>query len=476
MKKFKKVALAATITAMLGGFASTANAVNWLMLQGTERSDQAPRAKVWGFLQPTYQSDTSKVGPEPTRIGPNLEKQKQFQLQRARIGVRGTPLPLDSNVNYFVLAEFGQNAITDGGAFGVKQGAKLTDASVTLNHIDGARIRMGLFKTPGPEEIFQGLMTFDYINMTDVSNQMMMERFTSGVKSTCATRVDPTAVTPAAGDPLPTTTAAPYPGACANGSNPFAANEASWTSFGAARDIGIQVFDSFKSNGWDHSYAVMIGNGNGVNTGGNAEGNDTYLYWSSEKMMKGGKGPWAHGLKMFVWSHNGQRKLDMTDDATANAVIYDRKRSGVGARYRSGNWRLAGEYMTGEGMIFQGPEKPNFGIGTPPPMQDLKGESDGYYLDVGYYVPGTKWELDARYDVYNRSTEHTYLTAEFKTLTLGVQYHLNRKVKLTMNYAMRDAEATDPLGAGGLAGPTNALHNGLALIEDRLSLQATVLF
>jgi hypothetical protein len=449
MKNLKNVALAATVTAMLSGFASTANAVNWLMLQGTERDGQAPRAKVWGFLQPTYQKDTSdSTAAEPTRIGPNLEKQSQFQLQRARIGVRGLGFPLDSNVNYFVLAEFGQNAITDGGIYGVKQGAKLTDASITLNHIDGARIRMGLFKTPGPEEIFQGIFTFDYINFTDVSNQMMLERFTSGVNST------------------------------ADGSNPFSASEASWDSFGAGRDIGIQVFDSFKSGGWDHSYAVMIGNGNGLNTGGHADGEDTYLYWSSEKIMAGGKGPWAHGLKMFAWSHNGKRKVDLTDDGSDNAKVYDRKRSGVGARYRAGNWRVSGEYMMGEGMIFQGPEKPNMGIGAVAATQDLNGESDGYYLDVGYYIPATKWELDARYDVYNRSTTHALLTAEFKTLTLGVQYHLNRKTKLTLNYAMRDASAKDPVSTAGapLTPMTTALHNGLNGIEDRISVQATVVF
>ena len=463
MKSFKKVALVATITAMLGGFASTANAVNWLMLQGTEKDGQAPRAKVWGFLQPTYQKDTSdSTAAEPTRIGPNLEKQSQFQLQRARIGVRGIAMPLDSTINYFILAEFGQNAITDGGKYGEQQAAKLTDASVTLNHIDGARIRMGLFKTPGPEEVFQGIFTFDYINFTDVSNQMMLERFTAGVNQTCG------AVT------LGNTDTA----GCASGNGPIFANEASWDSFGAARDIGIQVFDSFKSNGWDHSYAVMIGNGNGLDTGGHADGEDTYLYWSSEKLIAGGVGPWAHGLKMFAWSHNGKRKVDLTDDATANAVVYDRKRSGVGVRYRGGNWRIAGEYMTGEGMIFQGPEKPNMGIGALAATQDLKGESDGYYLDVGYYVPGTKWELDARYDVYNRSTTHDLLTAEFKTLTLGVQYHLNRKAKLTLNYAMRDAEALDPISTASppLTNMTTGLHNGLNGIEDRLSLQATIVF
>jgi hypothetical protein len=116
------------------------------------------------------------------------------------------------------------------------------------------------------------------------------------------------------------------------------------------------------------------------------------------------------------------------------------------------------------------------GIGTPPPLQDLDGKADGYYLDVGYYIPSTKWELDLRYDVYNRSTDHDYLTAEFKTMTYGVQYHLNRKARVAVNYAVRNAEATDDIGPGPLATPTTNLHNGLDSIENRMGVQLTVLF
>ncbi|MGD8484128.1 MAG: porin, partial [Thioalkalispiraceae bacterium] len=346
-----------------------------------------------------------------------------------------------------------------------RQAAKLTDASITFNHIPGARIRTGLFKTPGPEEVFQGIFTFDYINFTDVSNQMMLERFPKGVSDD-------------------TDNGAGLPGGGQGAPGQLTADETDgWGSFGAARDIGVQIFDSFKSGGWEHSYALMIGNGNGLDTGGIAEGEDTYLYWSSEMPFKGGKGPWAHGLKFFAWSHSGERKVDLSDDGVANPEVYDRKRSGVGARYRKGNWRLTAEYMKGEGMIFQGPEKPNMGIGaiSSGPIdstQDLEGEADGYYLDIGYYIPGTKWELDYRYDVYNRSTEHDWLTAEFKTTTLGVQYHLNRKTKLTLNYISRNAEATDPIAAAPapLTNMTTALHNGLDLIEDRIAVQATVVF
>ncbi len=446
MKTIKKVALAATISTLLGGVATTANAVNWPFLQGTEKPGTAPRAKVWGFMQPSYQKDFSNPGgPEPTRIGPNLEKQSQFQLQRARIGVRGQAFPLDNKINYFFLAEFGQNGITDGGIYGQQQATKLTDASVTFNHIPGARVRIGLFKTPANEEMYQGIFTFDYINFTNVTNQLMLERFTKGVVN---------------GD----------------GSNPFKPAESAWGSFGAARDIGVQVFDKFNTGSWEHTYSVMVGNGNGLSTGGTADGEDLYLYWASEKALPGGVGPWAHGLKFFAWSITGKRKVDMTDDGTDNKVSYDRVRSGLGMKYRHQSWRVTAEYMQGKGMIFQGPEKPNLGIGTPPALQDLNGESNGYYLDIGYYIPNSRWELDLRYDVYNRSVTHDYLTAEFNTLTLGVQYHFNRKTRVTLNYQIRNAKATDPIGAGSLATPTTNLHNGLASIKDRLALQATIVF
>jgi predicted porin len=465
----KKAALA---VACAGGMAATmqAEAANWLMLQGTEPSSAAGRAKVWGFLQPTYQKDTSdEGGPEPTRIGPNLENQEQFQLYRARIGVRGVGMPIDPKVNYFVMFEMGSNGATHGTSFGERTPVRAMDASITFNHIKGARVRTGLFKTPGPEEILQGIITFDYINLTDVSNQMMMERFPTGV--TCG------ALTDSNGDTV-------TPPGCANGANPFSVTETQWgSSFGAGRDIGIQVFDSFKTGGWDTSYAVMLGNGNGLETGGIADGMDKYFYLSTEMDIPGGKGPWKNGMKLFAWSHSGTREVDMSDDGTANPVKYDRKRQGLGVTYRRDGIRVFAEYMRGEGMIFQGPEKPNMGIGAldvtnPNSTQDLEGKANGYYLDLGYRFPQTNWELDLRYDRYNRSTDHDWLSAEFKTITYGVQYHFNRKTRVAFNYAVRDAKATDPIpaAAGGLKNMTTALHNGLDSIENRIALQATHVF
>lgn len=473
----KKVALASICA---GGMLATmqAEATNWIMLQGTEPDSAVGRAKVWGFIQPTYSKDLSdEGGPEPTRVGPMLEKQEQFQLMRARLGARGVGLPIDPKVNYFFMFEGGSNGATNGTKYGHRTPMRLMDASVTLNHIPGARIRTGLFKTPGPEEILQGIITFDYINLTNVSNQLMMERFTKGVKPTCK---DPILNTSGSGqDPSDQT--------CASGNGPLFANEAEWnSSFGAGRDIGLQVFDSFKKNGMDFTYALMVGNGNGLETGGTADGMDRYAYFSFEKSLPGGWGPKPNGFKVFVWRHSGVREIDLTDNATADPEKFDRIRQGIGLTYRNKGIRVIAEYMKGEGVIFQGPEKPNLGVGAldanfgPGTIStmDLEGEANGYYVDLGYRFPQSNFEVDFRYDVYNRSTEHDWITAEFKTKTLGLQYHFNRKTRLTLNYEQREAEAKDDIATAPppLVNMTTNLHNNLDMIENRYAVQVTHIF
>jgi len=178
MKKLgTAVAMAATIAS------GNSQAANWLMLQGTEDPGSAPRAKVWGFIQPEYQYTKGtelQSGPWKGQdavfnlIGPDLDSSSTFQLRRARIGVRGTGFGLDSGVNYFILAEMGNNAITQFGGGGA---VKLTDASVTLNYIPHARIRVGQFKYPGAEEGLQAIHVFNYVNYTNITKQQLLERF-----------------------------------------------------------------------------------------------------------------------------------------------------------------------------------------------------------------------------------------------------------------------------------------------------------
>ena len=427
MKLFKKTLLLTACSAMLGGISLPTQAANWLMLQGTEPKDAAPRAKVWGFVQAQYQKDNSDPNATggyipPKLIAPNLDSQDAFNVNRARIGVRGQGLPLDGNVNYFVLTELGNNGITaaQGGA------SHVTDASITLNHIKGARIRMGLFKTPGFEEGLQAIHVFDYINFTSVGNQLMLERHAIDTDSNST--------------PQPT---------------PNAGMSQYTSPVGAFRDVGLQMFDTFRQSDWEHSYAVMLGNGNGLNFSDNDDNKDLYLYWSSE-LVYGGKGGRREGLKMFAWHQDGKRTNVYTPTQEQ-----DRTRSGAGVKYLQKPFRVTAEYLTGEGMIFQGQHRPQH------LYNDL--EADGYYVEFGWYIPDTKWELDLRYDAYTRDENHPTSAAgdqsRFDTTTIGAQYHINKKTRVNMEYSSREFESD-----------TTSVNNQLEGVDGRFAIQLTHIF
>jgi len=439
------------IAVVLISYASNTQASNWLMLQGTEAEGQSARAKVWGFVQPEYQAtDGTKLKAGPwagqkaifNQIAPNLKTDSQFNIRRARIGVRGTGFPLDTKVNYFLLAEFGNNGITrPGGGTG---SVKLTDASLTLNHIKGARVRIGQFKTPGSEEGLQAIHVFDYINFSNVTNGLLLERFFDGDGSD-------TFVTP--------------------GGNSGSGGDANRPNgpVGAFRDIGIQLFDTFKVGSWEHSYALMYANGNGITRGDNDDNKDMYTYFSTEWVFAG-KGARRDGWKLYIWNQDGKRTL-----TNAGAGEYDRERSGIGSTFRKQKIRAAFEYITADGMIFNGTDGAAVagsaanGPGTTASFNvETGGEAEGWYLHFGYAVL-PKLELDIRYDSYNRMTNVSKKEREFLTTTLGAQYFFNKKSRLTFNYEFRAAEAPN-LAANS---NPNKILDGL---DDRVSLQLITIF
>ena len=490
MKNFKKVALAAACTAMLGGVSgvvTTANAANWLMLQGTEKDGAAPRAKVWGFLQPTYLSvsgtklPTTGAPPADLFAGqrsqfnthqPDLSSESTFQIMRARLGVRGVALPLDNKVNYFLLAEMGNNGLTQPG--GGSGSVKLTDATVTLNHIKGMRVRLGQMKVPMSEEVYQGIMTWNYINMTNMANQQFVERpFWTDGTNRCMLAERTAGPAPV----LETASSAAYLQYC-NGD----AQTQFRSSAVAVRDTGIQLFDTFKSaGGWEHSYALLYGNG-GANKDNRDGEFDTSVYWSSEKVF-GGKGPWRDHMKFYAWNSSGKRTI--YDSATLHAGgsqeaaerQYDREIGGIGFTYQKDKIRVWAEYNKADGMIFTG----STGGATPGAISNdglevsqftlaPNGESDGGYIDFGYKVT-KKLELDIRYDWYNRNTTATAADGErdYVTTTLGMQYWFNRKSKFILNYELREFENPNQGGAH----PTNQVA---ATMDDKLSAQVFLLF
>jgi hypothetical protein len=448
-KQFNRALISAACAVAFTGM-GTAHAANWLMLQGTEDPGASARANVWGFIQAQYQQDFSDANAAgqyvpPKLLGPDLDSQDGFNINRARIGVRGTGFPLDSRINYFALLEMGNNGITAGnGAF-----ARLTDASITLNHIPGARVRAGLFKTPGSEEGLQAIHVFDYINFTEATNGLLLERFPNK------------AYTANVG---PFTEAQLQGGSSLNGfSSPV----------GAFRDVGVQVFDAFDvGNDWEVSYAAMIGNGNGVEFSNSDGEYDKYLYLSAEKKM-GGKGPKAEGLKFFAWGQWGKRLLDNTNDATANLVAYDRDRAGLGVKYMAKPFRVTAEYITADGMIWVGPDKPSFYFANPANATGVNNGADakasGWYVEGGWHIPNTRFELDARFDTMarleGRNDEH-----QFDKWTLGVQYHFNPKTRVTLNYEIRDFECVASSTQCGNA------NNNLKGVGDKVGVQLTAIF
>ena len=427
------------IGTLMGGMllAGHVQAANWLLLQGTEPAGSAEMAKLWGFVQPEYQNTSGtllKAGPfagQPAvfnQIGPDLKTESQFNIRRARIGVRGAGFPLDSNVNYFFLAEAGNNAITSNGGGSVK----ITDASVTLNHVPGARFRIGQFKYPGSEEGLQAIHVFDYINFTNVTNGLLLERFYDG-----------------------------------DGSDPQSANRPNG-AVGAFRDVGVQVFDSFRRNDWEHSYALMVGNGNGIARGDNDDNKDVYLYWSSARIFSG-QGPRRDDWKLFAWSQRGKRTLvDLNQE-------FDRDRWGVGTTFRKDRYRAAFEYIKADGMIPDGTDagavpgaRNNADTATASWNVATDGEADGWYVHLGYALT-PKWELDIRYDILNRVTNVAAAERQFDTWTLGAQYFLNRKTRVIFNYEIRNAEAPNLPGS---AVPNQILDG----IDDRLAVQLLAIF
>ena len=463
--QFKKTTvLLGSIVASLLIFSSNAFAANWLQLQGTEPAGSEQLGKVWGFVQVQYQDDASDPDTlgryvPPKLIGPNLDSQSAFNVNRARIGVRGVAMPLDPKVNYFLLIEMGNNGITEPeGSF-----AKATDARITVNHLKGARFTAGLFKYPGAEEGLQAIHVFDYINFTWVSQQMMLERFAN---RTFTANNPPTTLPPESR---------------LNGFD---------RGVGAFRDVGVQMFDWFEvADSWELSYAIMIGNGNGLNFSDNDDNKDLYLYASAEKVF-GGRGPRREGLKIFAWSQTGKRTVDLTADSCANSNVfpacgaggsgrvstvydpaeYDRDRMGFGVKYLRNGWRATAEYMDGEGMIWQAPHNPTFALGPGQGIPTAPGagafaKANGYYVEGGWRIPKTKWELDLRYDVYNR-LDGDQFEIKYERTTVGVQYFFNPRVRLAVNYEIREANAIN-FAAG--AGP-NAQVDGL---DNRLALQVT---
>lgn len=129
-------------------------------------------------------------------------------------------------------------------------------------------------------------------------------------------------------------------------------------------------------------------------------------------------------------------------------------------------YRVSFEYISADGMIFEGPDKPSyFFVST----NGTTAKANGWYLDGGWYVPNTKWELDARYDTVDLNTGATD-EHKFSKTSLGVKYNFNPMAHVTLNYELRDFKCT-----ASTVPCTNANKN-LSGVGNKVGVRVTTAF
>ncbi len=455
-------------------FSGQAFSADWLMLQGTERPNA--KTRFWGFVQPSYTADKSSslsgltggfavnngLRTAKNSIAPGFDDDKKFHVRRARFGWRG---PINRKINYFTLFEVAPNLMTYDPFGDRARYIALDHLSMTFNHIKGARVRVGLFKAPGPEESYTAIHTLNYIDFTDFIAREQIERFVTG-----AARPGGSSGTPVLGTPT---------------NNAYGIN--------AVRDWGIQIFDRFKGPKWSYSYAVMLGRGQAIGESSDNNSNvDLYLYASADYNLPGGRGPFKNGVKLYSWYQGGKREF--SSDTTG--AEYDRLRYGFGVqalgKLFGGKYkhRIGAEFLFADGMLFLAPAggvaEGNFQSGNLQYAAEKGNKSRGISIDYGFYL-NRKWDFGMRYarhDLLGNRNANVNQGNEriFKEVTFGVNYRLNRKTRLSLNYTLREIEAPNAYTAtGGLTtGSAAVVTSNVAKIvestDNRIALQLTWIF
>jgi hypothetical protein len=437
---------------------TTAQAADWIMMQGTEPAHITSRFfglasasyrdylgcdRLSGLAAPNGTPDGNpNAGPglnngsyvNNCRIGPELrDKKTGFAMEALVLGARGNIVP--GKINYLLAANFGQNiANYQPNNTDRKYMGSLTDASVTFNYVPGARAKVGLMHKPGPEELMQSFAARNYIDPTDFIRRNQIERYIEG--NAKGTR--------------------PIPG------QSYGTNEAdsNITTYGydadVGRDWGIQVFDAFTFGSWTHTYAVMAGNGNGIHSTDNNSKMDTNLYLSTHYDLPGGKGPAKHGIKVYGYHQKGVRNFVIDPDGT-QSEDFDRIRYGIGVHalgYLFGETgykhRIGVDLMFAEGMILQSTTNSITDADWGNYYQiaaERDNKAKGITLDYGFYL-NRQWDFGIRYArnnlLYETVDNGIWAPSDERIitqLTLGVNYYFNPKTRLTVNYEFRESEA-----------------------------------
>ncbi len=189
----------------------------WAMVYGTEKPQQKPTALLFGVVQPGY----SYIQANPHGL-PNVTGNGQFKFYRLRPGIRGS---LGPNIDYFFLAEFGNNPANPNS--GVVGHAHVLDGNVTLNYIPGVHIQVGQMLVPFGEEGATAAGVLPWINYSPATYNIDFNQFAT--------------------TPGPNGIAGPNGGL-----------------FTAGREMGVMAFNQFVHGPMAIDYAVGYFNGTGL--------------------------------------------------------------------------------------------------------------------------------------------------------------------------------------------------------------------
>jgi hypothetical protein len=395
-----------------------ARAADWPMVQGTEAKD-APAVRPIGFIQVTGEtivSDRVEGLTSPALVKFNGERAafnvfeggtatSSFAVRRARPGLRGALPGTGARVTYFLLAEFGTAAIA-------RDGPTLTDAAVTISYVPGARFRIGQFKLPTMDEGTEANpVAAEWINGTLTAGTIVNE---NRVKD----------------------------GRFDGGASGF-------------RDVGVEVFDTFRQGHLALSYAAMVSNGKRGAVDDDAQKDVSGRTTLSYVFSGADSDPHRQELSLFVWGQRGRRDVE--------GVSAQRVRSGAGIHLEKEPFRVRTELVYASGAISTGPF---------PPFPGQPQTMDPYARAIGAYVQARMRVFDKalvglRYEELHRGIDEPRQLRVFRTLSPMLEYDIVPRVRLQATYERRWLSAPD----GSADAKTIA-----ATMGDRASLQATVIF
>lgn len=364
-----------------------AEAADWPMVQGTEPPG-APAVRPFGVVQVVAEG----IAAAPVRgLSPSL---RQFEgqraafntisstsdaswaiaVRRARPGVRGAMPGTDGRVSYYLVAEFGTVPIA-------RDGPTLTDASITLSYLPGARVRVGQFRLPLMDEAVESnAVAAEWVNLSLPAAALAMENPVQG-------------------------------GRYVGGASGF-------------RDVGVELFDTLHRGHVALAYALALTNGQrglDVDDAKDVTGRVTASWVFSGAPSD----PHRQELSLFTWGQRGERTVDGLDT--------QRIRSGAGVHLEKDPLRIRAEFVYGSGVVLGGPS-PSF-VGQPLQVDRL-GRAIGGYVQARLRVL-ERGRVGVRYDTLDRTQGDAKNERVSRSLSPMVEYDVTPRVRVQLNYEKR---------------------------------------